>query len=183
MPHVQDFFYRVKLLDRHLFAKIFFFNLPSKKNFLRLKIFENFAWKNFRPTKSGFWGAGARRVFDHKTPSYTSSNHQNIALIWQTSQKDDFHHYFFLWECDLKMTISLNEPQMFDITVALRPIWWGFVSENSARSCTPKTPISLVKKFFKRNFRRFSSAKMFFLEGESKKNFFTKSCLSSNLTR
>ena len=103
--------------------KNFFSTHLPKKNFCAWKFSKISLEKNFDQRNRGYEGARARRVFAHKTPSYTSSNHQNIALIWQASQKDDFYHYFFLWETDLKVIISLNKPQMFDITVALRPIW------------------------------------------------------------
>ena len=68
MYYAPTFFYRVKLLDRQLLVKKFFFDSPSKKKFLRLKIFENFAWKKFRPTKSGVWGCESAPSFRSQNP-------------------------------------------------------------------------------------------------------------------
>ena len=59
------------------------------------------------------------------------------------------------------------------ILLVWRPIWWGFVSENLARCCTCISRISLVENFFKRNFRKFSSAKIFWRK-VSRKKFFSR---------
>ena len=72
------------------------------------------------------------------------------------------------------MAIFLNEPQRYDVAVDLRTIWWGFVSENLARCCTSISRVSLVKNFFRRNFRKFSSAKIFWRKVSRKKIFSRK---------
>ena len=68
MSYGPNVSYGVKLLNRHLFVKKFFFDSPSFKKFLRLKIFENFAWKNFRPTKSGIWRCSSAPSFRPQNP-------------------------------------------------------------------------------------------------------------------
>ena len=85
-----------------------------------------------------------------------------------------FYPYFFPWESDLKIAIFLKKPQRHDIVVGLRLPWWGLVSENLMRSCTPIPRISLVEKFFKRNFWKFSSAKIFSRKVSRKKIFSRK---------
>ena len=55
MTYVPDFFYRVKLLDRHLFAKKQIFDPPSFKIFWLQKILKFWVITNLRVVKYGGW--------------------------------------------------------------------------------------------------------------------------------
>ena len=60
--------------------KFFSTHLPSK-NFCAWKFSKISLEKIFDQRNPGYGGAAARQVFAHKTPSYSSSNQQNIVLI------------------------------------------------------------------------------------------------------